>query len=91
MTVRDEEHGVLGKVVETIITGANDVWVIEGPVGQVLLPGRGEGHNLRSTSLALKPGTDELFIVTNDGDGGQGSNIFHTRGFAKALPLFSHR
>ncbi|KQO80460.1 lactonase [Methylobacterium sp. Leaf90] len=61
------------------------------PIGQVLLPGRGEVHNLRSTSLALKPGTDELFIVTNDGDGGQGSNIFHTRGFAKALPLFSHR
>lgn len=61
------------------------------PIGQVLLPGRDEGHNLLSTSLALKPGTDELFIVTNDGDGGQGSNIFHARGFAKALPLFSHR
>ena len=38
MTVRDEEHGVLGEVVETIVTGANDVWVIEGPFGQVLLP-----------------------------------------------------
>jgi 16S rRNA processing protein RimM len=38
MTVRDEEHGLLGEVVETIITGANDVWVVEGPLGQVLLP-----------------------------------------------------
>jgi lactonase len=61
------------------------------PIGQVLLPGRDQGHNLLSTSLALKPGTDELFIVASDGDGGQGSNIFRARGFAKALPLFSHR
>ena len=61
------------------------------PIGQVLLPGRDEGHNLLSTSLALKPGTDEIFVVTNDGEGGQGSNIFHARAFAKALPLFSHR
>lgn len=38
MTVRDEAHGVLGEVVETIVTGANDVWVVEGPFGQVLLP-----------------------------------------------------
>lgn len=38
MTVRDDEHGVLGEVVETIVTGANDVWVVEGPFGQVLLP-----------------------------------------------------
>ena len=38
MTVRDEKHGVLGEIVETIITGANDVWVIEGGYGQVLVP-----------------------------------------------------
>lgn len=61
------------------------------PIGQVLLPGRDEGHNLRSTSLALRPGTDDLLIVTNDGTGGQGSTIFHARAFAKALPLFSHQ
>lgn len=61
------------------------------PIGQVLLPGRDAGHNLRSTSMALRPGNDELFIVTNDGTGGQGSTIFHARAFAKALPLFSHR
>jgi lactonase len=61
------------------------------PIGQVLLPGRDAGHNLRSTSLALKPGTDDLFVVTNDGDGGQGSAIFHAKAFAKALPLYSHQ
>jgi 16S rRNA processing protein RimM len=38
MTVRDEEHGVLGEVIETIVTGANDVWVVEGSFGQILLP-----------------------------------------------------
>ncbi|MCJ2046380.1 SMP-30/gluconolactonase/LRE family protein [Methylobacterium sp. J-078] len=61
------------------------------PIGQVLLPGRDDGHNLRSTSMALRPSTDDLLIVTNDGTGGQGSTIFHARAFAKALPLFSHR
>ena len=61
------------------------------PIGQVLLPGRDGGHNLRSTSMALRPGTDDLYIVTSDGEGGQGATIFHARAFAKALPLFSHR
>ena len=61
------------------------------PIGQVLLPGRDEGHNLRSTSVAIRPGTDDLIIVTNDGEGGQGATIFHARAFAKALPLYSHR
>ena len=61
------------------------------PIGQVLLPGRDDGHNLRSTSMALRPGTDDLLIVTNDGTEGQGSTIFQARAFAKALPLFSHR
>ena len=38
MIVRDERRGLLGEVVETIVTGANDVWVVDGPFGQVLLP-----------------------------------------------------
>ena len=38
MTVTEVTRGLLGEVVETIITGANDVWVVEGPLGQVLLP-----------------------------------------------------
>ena len=60
------------------------------PIGQVLLPGRDGGHNLLSTSMALRPGTDDLYIVTSDGEGGQGATIFHARAFAKALALYSH-
>ena len=61
------------------------------PIGQVLLPGRDEGHNLQSTNMAIKPGTKDLFIVTSDGNGGQGATIFHAKTFATALPLYSHQ
>lgn len=61
------------------------------PIGQVLPPGREEGHNLRSTSLAIGPGTDDLYIVTNDGKGGQGAAIFRAKAFASALRLYSHQ
>jgi lactonase len=61
------------------------------PIGQVLLPGRDESHNLVSTSMALAPGTNDLYIVSSDGTGGQGASIFHAKVFAKALPLYSHR
>lgn len=61
------------------------------PIGQLLLPGRESGHNLRSTSMAIRPGTDDLYIVTNDGEGGQGATIFHAKAFAKALLLYSHQ
>ena len=37
-SVSDDEHGVLGEIVEVIITGANDVWVVHGDLGEVLLP-----------------------------------------------------
>jgi lactonase len=61
------------------------------PIGQVLLPGRERGHNLRSTSMAIKPDADDLYIVTSDGEGGQGATIFHAKTFAKALLLYSHQ
>jgi len=61
------------------------------PIGQVLLPGREEGHNLRSTSMAIRPGTNDLYIVTNDAAGGWGATIFHARTFASALRLYSHQ
>ena len=63
------------------------------PIGQVLLPGRDEGHFLRSTSLAFKPGTSDVYLVSNDweGDPMQGSVIFHCKGFALAPPLSSDR
>lgn len=39
MQVFDAERGFLGRIVDTIVTGANDVWVVDdGPVGQVLIP-----------------------------------------------------
>ncbi len=61
------------------------------PIGQILIPGRETGHNLRSTSMAFKPGTNDMYIVTNDWDGGQGSQIFHAKGFAKSLQMYSHQ
>lgn len=56
------------------------------PIGQVLLPGRDEGHNLASTSLAIDPDRNDLYAVTNDGDGGQGATVFHAKVFSKGLP-----
>ena len=38
LAVTDVRRGLLGEVVEVIVTGANDVWVLEGPLGEVLLP-----------------------------------------------------
>jgi 16S rRNA processing protein RimM len=39
MRVLDEERGDLGEIVDVIVTGANDVWVVEGGAyGQVLVP-----------------------------------------------------
>lgn len=61
------------------------------PIGQILLPGRDGGHNLQSTSMAIKPDSKDLYIVTNDGNNGQGANIFHAKVFAMALPLYSHQ
>ncbi len=61
------------------------------PIGQILLPGRDAGHNLQSTSMAIKPGTNDLYIVTSDGNGGQGATIFYAKVFAKALPLYSQQ
>ena len=38
LVVTDVERGLLGEITELIVTGANDVWVIDGPLGEVLLP-----------------------------------------------------
>jgi len=59
------------------------------PIGQVLLPGREQGHNLQSTSMAIRPGTNDLFAVTSDGNGGQGATIFHGKVFGRALKPFT--
>jgi lactonase len=60
------------------------------PIGQILLPDRESGHFLRSTSLAIKPGTNELYLVASDGESGKGSAVFRANGFTKALKLYSH-
>lgn len=36
--VVDERHGFLGSIVEVMETPANDVWCVEGPFGEVLIP-----------------------------------------------------
>ena len=61
------------------------------PIGQILLPGREDNHFLKCTSLALMPGSRELFIVARDELGGRGAMIFAARGLADGFPLFSHR
>jgi 16S rRNA processing protein RimM len=37
-SVIDGVRGLVGTVTDVIVTGANDVWVVEGPFGEVLIP-----------------------------------------------------
>lgn len=46
------------------------------PVGQILLPEREKGLNLLSTSLAIKPDRNELFIVASNSDKNQPAKVF---------------
>lgn len=61
------------------------------PIGQILLPGREDDLWLKSTSLALLPGSRELLIVSRDVIGGNGAMIFSARGVAPGFPMFSHQ
>ncbi len=58
------------------------------PVANVLVPGRDEGKLLRTTNVAFKPGTDEVFLTTS-GEGG--AWIYKFRGLAAGVKLFSHQ
>ncbi len=49
------------------------------PIGQILLPGRDAGRNLNLTSMAIRPGTREMTIVTSDGTRGGNATVFHAR------------
>lgn len=60
------------------------------PIGQIVLPDRDKGRNLKSTSLAIRPGHHELFIVTNSGSEPGGAMIFQSGAFAPAPLPFSH-
>lgn len=61
------------------------------PIGQIHLPGRERNHFLRSTSLAPKPGSRDVFIVSRDEVGGGGAMIFKAGGFADGHATFSHQ
>ena len=56
------------------------------PKGQILLPGRDNGSHLLTTSLALVPGTDELFIVSGNPPTGAGAHVFRAKAMAKGQP-----
>ncbi|MDQ8030472.1 MAG: SMP-30/gluconolactonase/LRE family protein [Bordetella sp.] len=60
------------------------------PIGQILMPGRDQNHFLKTSSLALVQGSDELLIVARDEHGDGGAMIFKAQGFAEGLALFSH-
>ena len=49
------------------------------PAGQILLPGRDAGRDLHLTSMAIRPGSREMAIVTSDGGPGGRATIFHAR------------
>lgn len=74
--------------------GQGRILVLNGmgiPIGQILLPGRDEGHNLLTTNMAFRPGSNDLLIVASDGERGQGAGIFHVGAFAQALPLYAQQ
>lgn len=57
------------------------------PIGQILLPGRDKGTNLLCTSLALVPGSDDLYIVSgNLPIGAGGAHVFQARAMGRGLP-----
>lgn len=63
------------------------------PIGQVLLPGRDQGLNLRSTSLALHPHSPEMRVVTGNtvGAASQAATIFKAPAFANSLMNFTNK
>lgn len=62
LSVTDTERGYLGRVVETIVTGANDVWIVESDAyGQLLIPVIEQvvldvDEDARSATVRLLPG-----------------------------------
>jgi lactonase len=58
------------------------------PVANVLAPGRDEGRNLRTSNLAIQPGSDDGYLVTSGTDGAW---ICKFKALAEGLILFSHQ
>ncbi len=61
LNVVDVERGDLGTVEEVILTGANDVWVVRGPLGEILLP------VIDDVVLDFDPDTDTVSVRLLDG------------------------
>ena len=55
-----------------------------------MLPGREDNHFLQCTSLAIRPGSRELFIVGWDLNG-RGAMVFTASGLAPGMAMFSHQ
>ena len=58
------------------------------PVGNVLAPGCWEGRNLMSSNLAIRPGTDEGYMLSAGKQDGTG--VFRFQAMARAQQLYSH-
>ncbi|MBC7266367.1 MAG: 16S rRNA processing protein RimM [Coriobacteriia bacterium] len=59
--VVDATRGSLGSIVDVIVTGANDVWVVHGPFDEVLVPVIDDvvvsvDHAQRTARVSLLPG-----------------------------------
>jgi len=61
MTVVEEDGTVLGKLTEIITTGANDVFVVIGPGGELLLPA------IESVILDIDLDTGQMMVHILDG------------------------
>lgn len=62
MQVHDDSRGHLGEVTEVILTGANDVWVVEGErFGQVLIPA------ISDVIVAVDPSADAIRVRLLEG------------------------
>lgn len=62
------------------------------PVGQITIPGRESGDFLRTSNVAFRPGTREIYILSaSEPARNTGAAIFTAMGFAKALPLYSQQ
>ncbi len=56
-------------------------------IGQITIAGREAGRNLRTSNVAIKAGTREVYVTTaDDFDVHGGSAIFKSEGFAPSLP-----
>lgn len=58
------------------------------PVANVLMPGRDRGELTRTTNVAFRPGTDEVYVAASGERGG--AWIYRFKGLAEGAPLFSH-